>query len=150
MEQKNMNPIDLSKGKHQLITVPIILLAFLFSAGFLAKEKVATVFGLVTHAQADEDKREIKQDIEELVAVVGEVQTVQTEHIIEFRVANSFQMISAANTELKNHMLDELNTPGWLATKDKLESRLQLSIDYKNCILNNRPNCNLLQRQLWQ
>ena len=132
-------------SKHQLLTLPAIWLFAIFIAGWVSKSWIVGQLGMVTIAQASEDKKEIEDKIVILSATVDE-------HVQEFKFANAFQMERAYQEDLEKHLTENLQTPAWLAQKRKLESKVFTAGEYKTCVLENKPKtvCDLLQRQLWQ
>lgn len=76
------------------------------------------------------------------------VQSLQT----EFRLTAAFQLEHSIKMDLEKHenqTVDQRDA-NWSNDVSKLKRRLSLSTQYKNCILNEDLNCDLLQRQLYQ
>jgi len=76
------------------------------------------------------------------------VKSLQT----EFRLTAAFQLEHSIKIDLENHesQSTEQRDSNWSSDVRKLRRRLTLATSYKDCILNESPNCELLQRQLYQ
>jgi len=70
----------------------------------------------------------------------------------EFRLTAAFQLENSIKINLESHQaqLPENRDANWGQDVGRLKRRLVLATDYKECVLYERPNCELLQRQLYQ
>ena len=69
-----------------------------------------------------------------------------------FDISAAFQMKRGFQDDLDTHALDKTDSPSnrWLKTQRDLNGRYDLSVQYKNCLLAKKDNCDELQKQLWQ
>jgi hypothetical protein len=70
----------------------------------------------------------------------------------EVRLTAAFQLERSIKYDLEAHKSQspETRDPTWREDVSRLERQLILATDYKECVLYERPNCDHLQRQLWQ
>jgi hypothetical protein len=138
-QNDDVKPIDLRDVKHQLITLPFLWLAAIFVAGWLAKPWLASAMGFVTVAQAQEQAQAF--------TVLGEQVNA---HITEYRMDKAYIMIRNTERDLSDHEAEKLNTPAWRESRRELTRKVRLAHEYKVCLQDEKPNCNLIQRQIWQ
>lgn len=69
-----------------------------------------------------------------------------------FDISAAFQMKRGFQDDMDAHALDKTDNPStrWAKTQRDLKDRYDLSVQYKNCLLAKRENCDELQKQLWQ
>ncbi len=140
--KEQIESIDLSKAKHQFGTIPAYILTILIGSGITLNKQIADIFGFATVARADI-----------LEAKVDNLTTT-----VQMDIA--LRQITKAGDALAVHMdvTDNLKTPSWGATQRSLKRRLELTEDYKKCVLQglqrksteSPPDCGAIQRQLWQ
>lgn len=146
-----MESIDLSKARHQLITLPALWLCVIFVAGWTGKMWIADAVGL-TPAEIH------KRDIDMLLKQGGErdtaIKSVGTKVdglAYELRVNWAFETLNKAETALAEHMAEFDHTaPNWERQRRELENRVKLANDYKLCVLSRSGDCVVIQRQLLQ
>lgn len=148
MEDWNV-AIDLKKAGQNLVAIPLIWLGVIFIAGLTAKPWVIETFGLVTTAQADDDKRQILKKVEELDKRVGVVAKTQMDHIKEFRIANAYALVRSTMEDMQEHDDRRNDTREWEREAEVLRHRVELAEEYKECVIHDRPDCQLIQRELW-
>jgi len=72
--------------------------------------------------------------------------------VTQSNVASAFQMERGFQDDLEKHAQDKANPPTrrWLEMQQDLTNKRDLATQYKNCVLLESKNCELLQKQLWQ
>ena len=70
----------------------------------------------------------------------------------EVRLTAAFQLERSLKMDLEAHKNQPEDTRdiNWSSDIARLQRQTGLATDYKNCLLENKPNCDYLQRQLWQ
>lgn len=157
MEEKEVNEvieklrtIDLSKAAHQLVTIPGTWLAVIFLAGWIGKPWLADAVGFIPRAEADKQHKELIDAGDLRDRAILDIGSKVDDLALEVRVNVAFQMVSTLEEKLASHQAEDQNTPGWRDEGRRLKARVTLARQYKDCLVNKRPNCHLLQRQLWQ
>ena len=146
------SPINLETIKNSKVTMPLVWVFVLFIAGWkgpdVLNEYLDNVF--FTLAQADEHTAAVTKQIKSIGAAQVQSASQLNSHITEFRLMAAVQAVRAYQEDLAKHRATTNNGNGWIVRETALENKVELAKEYKNCILNDRPNCDLLQRQLWQ
>lgn len=146
-----MESIDLTKVKHQLITLPAIWLCVIFAAGWMGKVWIAEAVGVTPIEAHDRDIKKLAAQGEERDKAIQKVGETVDGLASEIRITWAYQMIERADTNLAEHMQEKNhNAPNWESDRRRLESKLRLANEYKSCVLSNGDNCAVIQRQILQ
>lgn len=110
------------------------------SADFVTKAELIKQTDIVTR-----QLRTLQGDMTSTQAVLGGLVT-------QVNVTAAFQMERGFQEDLDKHEADRPRpvTSRWLETERDLIAKRDLANQYKNCVLNERKNCDMLQKQLWQ
>jgi hypothetical protein len=146
-----LDSIDLTKARHQLVTLPSIWLCLIFLAGWVGKVWIAETVGVTT---VEAHERDIKSLVikgnerDDAIKKVGD--TVNT-LALEIRINWAYQMIQKAEADLADHVDNhDHDAPSWNYQKRQLDRKVKLANEYKTCILNGNGNCASIQRQILQ
>ena len=122
----------------------------------LAKDFVPVAQAQVMHEEIVEELTEARRDMDSRIDSLENkidgnstaVKGLQT----EFRLTAAFQLEHSIKTDLEAHENQpiEKRDMNWVEDVRNLKRRLSLATQYKNCVLHEEPNCDLLQRQLYQ
>jgi hypothetical protein len=143
-EKMTLDSIDLTKAKHQLITLPALWLCVIFVAGWTGKIWIAEAVGLTPRDEHKKDITQLKSEID----TVGQNVNVLT---LEIRVNWAYQMLNTAEANLAAHLSEsDHSVANWEYDRRQLEMKVKLSNEYKTCVISNGPNCSMIQRQILQ
>ena len=134
--------------------MPVMWLIVIAASIWMAKpwvvETFADTFDFITTAEADEQTKEIKEEL----AVQGKAITVLADRMDvfsnEYRMDNAVVTLRNAKRDLELHKAEALNTRSWAQQLRNLDEKVTLAEEYKSCLQGNQPNCHLIQRQLWR
>ena len=144
--EANMNPSLSLKTIKEHPIISAVFAAGLISFGSiwgvlrpLVFEDLALEF--VTKAYADEQ-------ISNLEIKVNDLSEKFDGHIVEFRVTNAFALEQGFKADLDRHNAMDTDTPGRSTDISAVSRKLDLATQYKNCLLAERPNCDVIQKQV--
>lgn len=159
-EMNEVNIRSLNRAKEHPIKVSVVtsvLVSLILLLGFIwlfvrpaLGEELAKYF--VT-------KTEMRQHTDEVMSQLDVMQTDQKSSKtafnglrIQVNLASAFQMERGFKDDLNEHDAGVPNPPTakWRAGKREIEDKLKLVAQYTDCVLNERKNCEQLQRQLWR
>lgn len=146
-----LESIDLTKVKHQLITLPAIWLCVIFLAGWMGKVWIAEAVGVTPIEAHEKDIKKLTDAGAERDKAIKKVGDTVDGLASEIRITWAYQMIERAESNLADHLAEKNhNAPNWETDRRRLESKLRLANEYKSCVLNNGENCAVIQRQILQ
>ncbi len=152
VKTKDMLAIDLSKATKHPVTMPAIWLVAIFLAGWMGKPIIMDWGGEIffTKVEAADHITAVNEKLDRIEQNSTKNAKVMTDHITEFQSTAAFQVLRGLENDLARHKLDKQRTVAWQERTDNLEHMVALAHEYKNCLVNVRPNCHLIQKQIFQ
>jgi len=151
--------------QHPIKVLLVAVLATIAGAWVIIRPAIVDDLSLdfVTSVSAEQHHDEIKDEVMSAQKIMGiridgledkidtnsdTVKSLQT----EVRLTAAFQLERSLKMDLESHRNQPESARGDSYSNDvaRLERQLGLATDYKTCLLENKPNCDYLQRQLWQ
>lgn len=128
--KERIDSVDLSDKKHQFFTIPAYLLTIMMGTGLTFNDQLANMFGFATVARAE--------------AVEAKVDTLA--FTLNLDIAS--RMVERYETTLAHHVEENIDSPSWRSTKRDMEQRVQLAHSFRDCIMEDKPRCSEIQKQL--
>jgi len=154
MADSDVKVLSYSEIKNHPIKVTFGLLGVIFVAGVMAKpwavEQISVDF--FTKAEAANHVQAVNKRLDTVESQLVRNSSAINGLSTEVRVSAAFQMKRGIQDDLDKHNTHKPTptTERWRETQRHLEGRLRLANEYKDCVLKENKNCDLLQRQLWQ
>jgi hypothetical protein len=146
----DVKAVNLTLARHQLITMPLTWLAIIFVAGWIGKPWIAKTIGFVTVAQAEEQVKGVKAQVEKQGVAIGILGGKVDNLTVEIRMGQAMTLLRNMEKDLAEHNSKPLDTAAWRAGKREHEGKVKLANEYRSCIQNQNMNCNFIRQQLWQ
>lgn len=152
-KDNEVNVINFAKMKEHPIKITfgmfLTLLGIMLVIGEpYMREKLSVHF--FTQAQAKEHIEDITDKLTDLEKEQKLTNKAIAKLSTTFDAQNAFNMVRGLEADLVRHLANKQDTQNWREDKTHLESQVTLSHDYKNCVMNSRPNCGLIQQQIFQ
>lgn len=104
----------------------------------------------VTKSEATELNSQVTKRLDTLEEELSLNKDAVNSLAIEVRVSAAFQMERSFKNDLAEHRREKIDDPGWRQAERNLQEKVILAERYRDCLLHNDINCDILQRQLLQ
>ncbi len=152
MDEAEMNTVSLLKLKDHPVTVPLIWLGIIFMSGWLGKPmaKAALAAEFYTQDQARAHVNQVTSRLDTIENTQGRMSKTMDADISERKAAGAFQLLRALSADLAAHRQLPKTAPGWSERDRLLVEQVDLAHEYKDCVMNERPKCDIIQRQIFR
>jgi hypothetical protein len=152
VDENEMSAIQLDKIRNHPVTMPMFWIGVIFLAGWLGRPAAVDYMtaDFFTQVQAAEHTQNVTKQLDSLekrqVAGMGALD----DHIEEYRAASAYQLERSLAADLRRHQENPNRGTAWAEQERKLLAKVQLAKQYRNCLMNENPNCHLIQKQIFQ
>lgn len=137
---------NLAHPKFQFLYLPAFWGTLAIGLMWLFKVQILSVLGAATEAEAAESAKQVAVYGSQLKDVSSKVDALTQ----EVRINMAFAMVQNFQNEANRLEDNPQDTAEWRLAKRKADGHLKLAIEYRDCLLAFKPNCDLIQRQIVQ